>query len=117
MTARMRTLALVAVALVLAGTAVWTDAWALEDRSPAHDQRSAAVDTLPAAVVATVADARPSASLLPLLPLGIAFALALASLAHRAPTLARATYPASRRLVHAGRRAPPRAPAHVGLTI
>jgi hypothetical protein len=113
----MRTLALVAVALVLAGTAVWTDAWALEDRFPAHDQRSAAVDTVPVAVVATVADARPSSSLLPLLPIGIAVALALAYLGHRAPALARASYPASRRLVRAGRRAPPRAPAHVGPTI
>jgi hypothetical protein len=112
----MRTLALVAVALVLAGTGVWTDAWALEDRFPAHDQRSAAVDTAPAAVVAIVADARPSSSSLPLLPIGAAAVLGLAALRRRVPTSARATYPASRRLVHAGRRAPPLGHAHVGPT-
>ena len=72
MTGRMRTFALLAVALVLAGTAVWADAWALEDRSPVHDDHSAAVETVPAAVVATVAEARPSSAILPLLPLGAA---------------------------------------------
>jgi hypothetical protein len=103
----MRTFALLAVALVLAGTAVWADAWALEDRSPAHDDHSAAVETVPAAVVATVAEARPSSAILPLLPFGAAIVLALAYLGRRAPALARASYPASRRLVRAGRRAPP----------
>lgn len=113
MTRRMRTNALLVVALVLAGTAVWADGWALEQRSPAHDDHHAAVESLPAAVVATAADARPSSPLVPVLTLGAAVVLALAFFARRAPTLARASFPASRRLVRAGRRAPPLALAHV----
>src|SRR5262245_17392127 len=56
MTRRMRTHALVVVALVLAGTAVWADGWALEQRTPTHDSHHAAVENLPAAVVANAPD-------------------------------------------------------------
>jgi hypothetical protein len=108
----MRTFALLAVVLVLAGGAVWADGWALDAAPSAHDDRTAAVDTMPTAVVATVADIRPSSPMLPLLTLGAAVVLAFAYLVHGNPMRGQASYPASLRLVRAGRRAPPRALAY-----
>jgi hypothetical protein len=103
----MRAIGVLAVALALAGTAVWADARALDGRSPTHDDRAPALDVVPAAVAATAADLRPASSVLPLVALGAAAVLVLAGLGRGVPSLERASLSVSRRLVRAGRRAPP----------
>ncbi|HEY7106062.1 MAG TPA: hypothetical protein VH986_06650 [Acidimicrobiia bacterium] len=106
-TTRLRALGLAAALVVLAGAAIWNDAWT-ESRTASVQRARTAVDQDTKLVAPSAAEARvPTQWMLPLAALGAALAVALLATGRRLLRPRRAAFPARRRLVHANRRAPP----------
>jgi len=105
---RARSFGLLAALVVLAGVAVWNQAWSTERAASSPRARAAVVDPETTLVVPSVAEARAAQPLgLPLAALAAAVAVALLVATRRDARSVRASYPIRQRLVRASRRAPP----------
>jgi hypothetical protein len=106
-----RVFALLAALVVLAGVAVWNDAWSTNRTTSTPRAHAPVVDPDTSLVVPSVGDVKNGTPLgLPLATLAAALAVALVAAVRRDICALGRAYPIRRRLVRAHRRAPPRAP-------
>jgi hypothetical protein len=105
-----RAFALLAALALLAGVAVWNEAWSTDHATPTPRARTAVADPDTRLVVPGVGEVKSQSPLgVPLATMAVGLAVALLAPVRRDRRALRAAYPIRRRLVRASRRAPPAA--------